>query len=299
MGITYKELLWLKDPDDVNEAYVGGCLGCPDEGWPCDKSNEYKCRECWNKEIPYSVIAEAIRDGYFGFEYKAGEKFLLERLLKLPGDVDIFIRPMDGMFPYIINNRDKDDFKFYIDKEKEREDKANMRTFKVGDKVRIEGTIGGCRGAEGKIGFVTDDGAAHGLNDGKSTIHVKVSEGKVWSVNEDSLHPVDYTLSDLKDGMIVEVGDGSRELFLNGKFHADTSGLGYVQENLTNSFGSVFDVVKVFAPSPEKGFQNMLNNPGELLWERKEVKEISAEEMFRVLSEYYGCDVKIKKEESI
>lgn len=297
MGITYKELLWLKDPDDVNEAYVGGCLGCPDEGWPCDKSNEYKCRECWNREIPYPVIAEAIRDGYCGFEYKAGEKFLLERLLKLPDDASIFIRPMDGMYPYIINSRDQDDFEFYIDKE--REDKVSMRTFKVGDKVRIKGTIGSFRGAEGKIGFVTADEANNGLPDGVSTIHVKLDDGEVWCVNRGALHPADYTLSDLKDEMIVEVRDGSRYIYWNGKFNNYSMGLEYIQEDLTDLCGSSFDVVKVFAPSSKLGFQNMLNHPGELLWERKEVKEISAEEMFNVLSEYYGCDVKIKKEESI
>lgn len=296
MGITYKELEWLQNPGRGNDKYMGGCLGCPGNTF-CGESGENKCRECWNKEIPYPVIAEVTRPGGYGFTYRVGEKFLVDSVGKPLEDASIFIRPMEDKTSYVIRDVCKNDFKFYIDKG--REGKLDMNTFQVGDKVRIEGTIEGCRGAEGMIGFVTDDKLNHGLNDDEFGINVKVCEGEVWRVNEDSLYPVDYTLSDLKDGMIVEVMDGSRQLFLNGKFHAYDTGFVGIQQDLTNSYGRLFDVVKVFAPSQCKGFQNMLDNPGELLWKRKEVKEISAEEMFKVLSEHYGCDVKIKKEGSI
>ena len=85
MGITYKEFAWLIEPERVNKNYLfGGVIGCPGdivngEGIlnKCNHISMHGCIECWNREIPYPVIAEAARDtmSLAGFNIKKGSKF--------------------------------------------------------------------------------------------------------------------------------------------------------------------------------------------------------------------------------
>jgi hypothetical protein len=54
--MTYKEKLKQMCPDNINDLYGGGCLGCPVEyGWPnlpgCDGIYNRRCDQCWNREI--------------------------------------------------------------------------------------------------------------------------------------------------------------------------------------------------------------------------------------------------------
>lgn len=122
MGITYKEYIWLINPEDLGEKYEGGVMGCPDDygisgkGFGCFPDIE-KCKDCMNQEIPYPVIAEVVEDGDAGFRYRKGEKFKLASC-KINGDVEIYhADSLDGR--YFISNH-LEDFKFYIDKEEKK-----------------------------------------------------------------------------------------------------------------------------------------------------------------------------------
>ena len=121
MGITYKEYVWLIKPEDVNEILDGGVIGCPcDYGISyedCINCSDYmSCGDCMNQEIPYPVIAEVVEDGDAGFRYRKGEKFKLASC-EINGDIEIYhADSSDGI--YFISDH-LEDFKFYIDKEKE------------------------------------------------------------------------------------------------------------------------------------------------------------------------------------
>lgn len=55
--LTFRELLKLRHPDEVDDWYVGGCWACPSDHWDvddpyyCDMTNE-TCRRCWDRPIP-------------------------------------------------------------------------------------------------------------------------------------------------------------------------------------------------------------------------------------------------------
>lgn len=122
MGITYKEYIWLINPDDVDETFYAGVLGCPSQYGISDEYFNFcpgnkKCKDCMNQEIPYPVIAEAVRDGYGGFGYKKGERFKVVSC-EIEGYVEIYHEEsFNGRFSIGYCLRD---FKFYIDKEEEK-----------------------------------------------------------------------------------------------------------------------------------------------------------------------------------
>lgn len=70
MGITFKEFAWLIEPNRLSDTNIcGGVNGCPgdiadgeNKLHDCMDPGERECTECWNREIPYPVIAEAVRD---------------------------------------------------------------------------------------------------------------------------------------------------------------------------------------------------------------------------------------------
>lgn len=63
------------------------------------------------------------------------------------------------------------------------------------------------------------------------------------------------------------------------------------------TYGNIpdYDIMKLFFPA-EGPIQKMLESNENKLWERKETKEITAEEAFRVLREHYGEPVSIAEE---
>ena len=56
--MTYRELLKIEHPENVDGNYLGGCRGCPGhyfDGAPkCTGTHEYQgnCFKCWDQEIP-------------------------------------------------------------------------------------------------------------------------------------------------------------------------------------------------------------------------------------------------------
>ena len=234
MGITYKEYMWLVKPNDIIETFCGGVYGCPIEygisnkGFDC-LSDVKKCEYCMDQEIPYPVIAKAVRQTEIYPTHKA-----------MPGDefqvCEVDMNTYTRMGVRIIVNGSKfwanhGDFRYYIDKEEK--------------KVQKE-----------------------------------------------------FTKADLKDGMMCERADGKKMLWFNGEMRGIDKWCSGTQNNLTNLGREDLSIVRVGYPDFDKHttISHALNGDfKEVLWERKQEKEISSEEAFSVLKEHYGCDVKIKE----
>lgn len=58
--------------------------------------------------------------------------------------------------------------------------------YKVGDKIKIIRTTGGCYGAEGKIGTVTNEPSINGLCDDKDGFNVDCGCGHIWRIGFES-----------------------------------------------------------------------------------------------------------------
>lgn len=240
MSITWLEYAQLVKPDIIGSGIFKPCSGCP--GYIYETANErgrtcpYKyvnnenCTKCWNEVIPYPVIAEAVRDGYFGFRYYAGDKF---EITEVTDKADGGIRINTNCYYIPLNG----DFKFYIDKDYRKGEKEMQKEF---------------------------------------------------------------TRDDLKDGMMCEMRNGKRMLWLAGAMRDYNEWCSATEKDLlTGKYGyDEFDIVKVGYPDFDnnKTIKGALNSGfKEVIWERKEEKEISSDEAFRVLKEHYGCDVKIKE----
>lgn len=106
---------------------------------------------------------------------------------------------------------------------------------------------------------------------------------------------MEFSKKDLKSGMVVELRDGSRFLTveINGRLDLigkDTwDSLSLYNENLTDADRD-FDIVKVYETYP-RPFGRMLKG-GILIWERKEPKEMTIDDIEKEL----GYPVKIVKE---
>lgn len=236
MGITYKEYAWLVTPDMVNDIYGGGVLGCPKDHeisndiiHKCGRRNMTKCNDCWNQEIPYPVIAEAVRktEIYPTFKAMLGEEFKVCEV-DMNTHAKMGIRIIVNGFKFWTNHRD---FRYYIDKEEK--------------KVKKE-----------------------------------------------------FTKADLRDGMMCERADGKKMLWLNGAMRGSDRWCSGIQNDLTVDMESGLDIVKVGYPDFDKYATISRALDGdfkEVIWERKQEKEISSDEAFAVLKEHFGCDVKIKE----
>lgn len=140
MGITYKDLIFLLR-GRVMKSPLGGVFGCPGSyllGLPIITDNcrakenlgkegfDNSCRECWNAEVPYPVIAEVIGDTDFPGvpeEYfEIGKKYLLRNCVD---SETIAIGNENGL--YIEGN--KKGFKFYIQEEEMKKEftKADLK----------------------------------------------------------------------------------------------------------------------------------------------------------------------------
>lgn len=239
MSITWLEYARLVKPDIIGRGMYEPCYGCPGDlnkigAYTATETCKYRacsdenCTECWNQKIPYPVIAEAIRDGNFGFRYCVGDKFEITGVeQKATGGVTIstntYFIPSNG------------DFKFYIDE-----------NYRKGEKEMQK----------------------------------------------------EFTRDDLKDGMMCERRNGIRMLWLEGAMRGYNIWCSGTQYDLTGETNRDNDIVKVGYPDFDRYHvisDALSGNFKEVIWERKEEKEISSDEAFRVLKEHYGCDVKIKE----
>lgn len=116
----------------------------------------------------------------------------------------------------------------------------------------------------------------------------------------------DMKKKDLKSGMVAETRNGVRWMILKKTRRDGTKRMilasNYEMQkiedynyDLTYECVPDYDIMKLFFPA-EGPIQKMLESNENKLWERKETKEITAEEAFRVLREHYGEPVSIAEE---
>lgn len=96
-----------------------------------------------------------------------------------------------------------------------------------------------------------------------------------------------FTKEDLKPGMIVECMDGRRFVV------EDEDDLRSFKEDLTNRDASCLDIKRVYINNPviETLFDDRVHN---LIWERKEIKSITADEAAAKIEELTGEKVEIE-----
>ena len=70
--MTYRELLQIIHPEEVDDKYVGGCKACPGASIPgalsynkgCHRATEYGCRACWDQEATPRQIRKVLDKKY-------------------------------------------------------------------------------------------------------------------------------------------------------------------------------------------------------------------------------------------
>ena len=104
----------------------------------------------------------------------------------------------------------------------------------------------------------------------------------------------EFTKADLKDRMVVELRNGGDYLVVDELLLSDSGfmSLSRYKNDLTISDSSAkWDIVKVYDKTNVLPPFDTFDAP-QLLWERKEVKEVTISE----IEEKFGCKVKIVKE---
>lgn len=106
-----------------------------------------------------------------------------------------------------------------------------------------------------------------------------------------------FTKSDLKDGMVVEYNDNyfGKRLVIGGFLIGEDgyADLGGYNENLKN-VASGLEIVRVYKIKCMEKISSIMHDDNlELIWERKELKKMTVEEMRMKLEELIGEEIKI------
>lgn len=101
-----------------------------------------------------------------------------------------------------------------------------------------------------------------------------------------------FTKSDLKEGMILELRDGTRMMWLFGMARGITETLFSLNNDLTCEVDE-YTIMKVYERGDYTSFRGMLDNPGKLIWERRELRFVTKNEVIQILEKHYGCKVEI------
>ena len=105
----------------------------------------------------------------------------------------------------------------------------------------------------------------------------------------------EFTKADLKDGMVVEYRDGDRRLVIDKyligkKAHYELS---TYNENLEDGYPGL-TIMKVFKIRQRAIVERILDDDNlELIWERKEPKKMTVEEMRKKLEELTGEEIEV------
>ena len=184
-----------------------------------------------------------------------------------------------------------------------------MAKYNVGDKVRVKKVVKdiypSCWNSGGEMdhwcGQIMTIRAIESYGGYRMKEDFNENNNRGWVWEEEWLEPITYfTKDDLKTGMAVTTRDG--EIFVvYGKHLLVIDGSEPIcnyRTDLTHCHSNIrdFDIVEV-RDFNEKvtSLEDILDNPGKLIWSRPKEREISSEEAFKILKEHYGCDVKIKE----
>ncbi len=106
----------------------------------------------------------------------------------------------------------------------------------------------------------------------------------------------EFTKADLKDGMVVKHRNGDKRMVISEALIGEN---GYADQNcfredLTHRYFKDLDIVGVYAIQEYSNFADMLSDYNlELIWERKEPKKMTVEEMRQKLEELTGKEIEV------
>lgn len=107
----------------------------------------------------------------------------------------------------------------------------------------------------------------------------------------------EFKKQDLKSGMVVEYRNGERRIVIDNMLIGKDgfSTLNSYREELKNNNSDEYTIVKTYKISEARTFAYVLNdNNLELIWERTEVKHMTAEEMRQKLEELTGEKIEVE-----
>ena len=107
-----------------------------------------------------------------------------------------------------------------------------------------------------------------------------------------------FTKKDLKDGMVVEYRDTQKRLVIGNRLLGKDVYLSFksLDDDLLCPIDRDLDIMKIYiSRNTASTLIYLLEDPEnlELIWERKEPKEIPASEAMKILREKFGCEVKL------
>lgn len=105
----------------------------------------------------------------------------------------------------------------------------------------------------------------------------------------------EFTKSDIKDGMVVEYRDGDRRLVIDKYLIGKNAyyELSTYNENLEDKYPGL-TIMKVFKIRQRAILERILDDDNlELIWERKEPKKMTIEEMRQKLEELTGEEIEV------
>lgn len=106
----------------------------------------------------------------------------------------------------------------------------------------------------------------------------------------------EFTKADLKDGMVVKYRNGDKRMVVNEALIGENgySDRNCFREDLTHRYFKDLDIVGVYAIQEYNNFADMLSDYNlELIWERKESKKMTVEEMRKKLEELTGEQIEV------
>lgn len=109
----------------------------------------------------------------------------------------------------------------------------------------------------------------------------------------------EFTKADLRDGMVVKYRNGDKRMVISEALIGEDgySDQNCFREDLTHRYFKDLDIVGVYAIQEYNNFADMLSDYNlELIWERKEPKKMTVEEMRKKLEELTGEQIEVMQE---
>lgn len=180
--------------------------------------------------------------------------------------------------------------------------------YKIGDKVRVRNDLsvdksyGGTRFDSQMTKFIgkvitiaqcdsVDNRCVYNIEEDKCRAKL------YWTEEMFESNKLEFTKSDLKDGMVVEYRDGGRALVLGDWLFDETSCL--LIENFNDNFENCYDgknsVDKVYTSNAHSLSEYFDNNMLKLIWKRNPVKKMTIAEIEKELG--YKIEIVSDKEE--
>lgn len=114
-----------------------------------------------------------------------------------------------------------------------------------------------------------------------------------WCWSDSMLIKPHFSKTDLKDGMVCDLRNGTRYLYLSGNLLRDCGcvNLDHVTGDLLNVYNPNFDIMKVgYVDTDCCSLDELPTMPWkEVIWEREESVTISHAEAIQILREHFGC----------